>query len=189
MSAPPIEAPAEHTRDAIRRVAKPLFAEHGYSATSVRDIANATGVNAALVIRYFGSKEALFLETMSMDERFAGITDPPMPELGRSIVDRLVNHDGASRRFYTVLMRAADRPEIRAHVARAITEQIVEPLATQLGGDDARDRARLIAAQITGLLNELWIVEEPEITNMPKDRIVDLYGASIQALVDGRYSP
>lgn len=43
--------------------AEQLFAEKGFSGTSVRDIAEAAGVNLAMISYYFGSKEKL-LETM-----------------------------------------------------------------------------------------------------------------------------
>jgi AcrR family transcriptional regulator len=39
-----------------------LFAEHGYAAVSVRDIANAAGVNSALVGYYFGGKQGVLAE-------------------------------------------------------------------------------------------------------------------------------
>src|ERR1043166_6846658 len=39
--------------------AERLFAEHGFEGTSVRDIAQEAGVNAAMISYYFGSKEKL----------------------------------------------------------------------------------------------------------------------------------
>jgi AcrR family transcriptional regulator len=43
----------------IIRTAEALFAQHGYDGTSVRDIAEAAGVNSAMISYYFGSKEGL----------------------------------------------------------------------------------------------------------------------------------
>ncbi|UAY52097.1 TetR family transcriptional regulator [Ferruginibacter albus] len=40
--------------------AEKLFAEKGFSGTSVRDIADAADVNVAMISYYFGSKEKLF---------------------------------------------------------------------------------------------------------------------------------
>lgn len=39
-----------------------LFAEHGFSGTSVREIAKAADVNVAMISYYFGSKEKLLME-------------------------------------------------------------------------------------------------------------------------------
>ena len=41
-----------------------LFAEQGYSATSIRRIADGAGVNPALIHYYFGNKKTLLLEVM-----------------------------------------------------------------------------------------------------------------------------
>ena len=40
--------------------AETLFADRGFDGTSVRDIAEAAGINLAMVSYYFGSKEKLF---------------------------------------------------------------------------------------------------------------------------------
>ncbi|WP_229072744.1 TetR/AcrR family transcriptional regulator [Actinoplanes sp. DH11] len=51
---------AAATRQLLLDAARRRFAEDGYSATSVRDIATDAGVNVALISRYFTSKEGLF---------------------------------------------------------------------------------------------------------------------------------
>lgn len=43
----------------IIEAAEQLFAKHGYGSTSVRQIADAAGVNLAMISYYFGSKEKL----------------------------------------------------------------------------------------------------------------------------------
>lgn len=43
----------------IMEAAEKLFADRGFSGTSVRDIAEAAGVNLAMISYYFGSKEKL----------------------------------------------------------------------------------------------------------------------------------
>lgn len=47
----------------ILEIAEKLFAEHGYDATSVRQIAKEADINVAMISYYFGSKEKL-LETL-----------------------------------------------------------------------------------------------------------------------------
>lgn len=49
-----------NTRDRILEVARDLFAQRGYAATSVRDIAIAAEANLAAVGYHFGSKDALY---------------------------------------------------------------------------------------------------------------------------------
>lgn len=47
------------TKDRILDAAEELFAEHGFAATSMRQLTQAAGVNLAAVHYHFGSKEAL----------------------------------------------------------------------------------------------------------------------------------
>ena len=69
------EAPAARrlTADARRRqlfeVALSLFAEHGYAATTMDDIAESAGVTKPLVYQHFESKRALYLELMDAVSR------------------------------------------------------------------------------------------------------------------------
>ena len=56
-STPPRRRGAAATRAAILAAAKSAFASAGYAGTGLREIAGAAGVNAALVTRYFGSKD------------------------------------------------------------------------------------------------------------------------------------
>ena len=52
------------TREGVRKVALTLFAERGYRATSMRDIAEALGMRAPSLYNHVRSKEALLVEIM-----------------------------------------------------------------------------------------------------------------------------
>jgi AcrR family transcriptional regulator len=53
-------AAATSSRDEIVRAAIPLFAAKGFEGTTVKEIADASGLNVSLVSYYFGSKLGLF---------------------------------------------------------------------------------------------------------------------------------
>src|SRR6202041_319663 len=55
------EANKQATRQALQQAADRLFAEHGVTQTTVRDIADAAGVTERTFFRYFGSKEDLII--------------------------------------------------------------------------------------------------------------------------------
>jgi AcrR family transcriptional regulator len=50
------------TRQALQQAADRLFAEQGYAATAVRDIAEAAGVTERTFFRYFAGKEELIID-------------------------------------------------------------------------------------------------------------------------------
>ncbi|NUP54174.1 MAG: TetR family transcriptional regulator [Catenulispora sp.] len=89
-------------RAVIRDEALRLFAEHGPDAVSVRQIAAAAGVSAALVVHHFGSKEALrevvdhhVLETFdAMLTEMTGEQAPDLydPAATGSLVEAVLRH-------------------------------------------------------------------------------------------------
>jgi AcrR family transcriptional regulator len=86
-------------------VALALFAEHGYAATTMDDIAEAAGVTKPLVYQHFESKRALYLELMDVFSR----------ELVTRIVKATANAEGPRRQVelgfaaYFELMVANER--------------------------------------------------------------------------------
>ncbi|VEG29583.1 TetR/AcrR family transcriptional regulator [Actinomyces howellii] len=63
MSTPRKRLPAAERRESILAAAAEVFGEYGYSAARTDAIAQLAGISQALVIRSFGSKEALFIAT------------------------------------------------------------------------------------------------------------------------------
>lgn len=66
---------AQQTRDEILRAARRLFAERGYSRTSVRHIAEEAGVSAQTVYDSIGSKQALVARLNDLIDAEAGIAE------------------------------------------------------------------------------------------------------------------
>lgn len=171
------------TPDAIRRAATTLFAERGFSATSLRDIADMAGSDPAVVVRQFGSKEKLFLEVLTLPEGFQGLVEGPLDTLGREILRRLFEADDAALRLYGTLLSALDRPEVRLYLEKSTTRDITDPLAARLSGADAELRAQLVAAQIGGLLTHLSLFASTT-DRVGSAAALDYYAIAIQALID-----
>ena len=76
------------TKAAILAAARTRFAAEGYRSASIRAVARDVGVDAALVVRYFGSKPGLFAAATDIDLRIPDLTDAPAGEHG----ERLVEH-------------------------------------------------------------------------------------------------
>lgn len=176
------------TPEAIKAAASALFAEHGFSGTSVRDIARLAGSDPAVVIRHFGSKEKLFLEVLTVPQSFQGLVEGPLQTLGRSILHRLFEADDSTLRLYRTLLGALDRPEVRAYLERSTTRHITEPLTARLSGPDADLRAQLIAAQIGGLLTHISLFEQTS-DLVAGAAAFDHYAVALQALIDPKEKP
>ena len=173
------------TKEAIGTAARRLFARHGYTATSVRAIAGLAGADPALVIRHFGSKERLFLETVAVEGRFDHITSGPLEGLGERLVRSLLT-EAPEVTFSTwrAMLRATDSDLVRARLISAMEEMFIAPLAPRLSGRDPELRARLVAAAVSGLLDAMAILSDRLIVEATVEQIVELYGPVIQVLVD-----
>jgi AcrR family transcriptional regulator len=121
------ERRAQLTRDEILRAARRLFAERGYSRTSVRDIAEAAGVSAQTVYDSVGSKQVLVMTLNDLIDEEAGIA---------GIV-------GAA-------MRTQDPVEIAAvppRVTRAILEHCADILHALVSGAQAEPDLQAVLAE------------------------------------------
>ena len=166
---------------AIWSAATQLFTEKGYAATSVRDIGAAAGVDPSLVIRHFGSKEQLFLETMQLDHN--PLLEGPLETLGERFIESMLSSDEQVRGVFIALMRASDSGEIGSQLRTAHEDAFVAPIKQRLEGPDADLRARLAASLVGGLLYSLWVVGDETLAAADHREIVRRYGALLQALI------
>ncbi len=77
------------TRARLLRVAGEMFAEEGYAAVSVRDLAERAGLTSGAIYGNFGSKAGLLLALIDagiLDELISGFIDEP-PEGVASVAD------------------------------------------------------------------------------------------------------
>jgi AcrR family transcriptional regulator len=176
----------EGTTAAIFAAARKLFSDRGYAGTPVRDIAAEAGVDAALVIRYFGSKELLFLETMQLDIDPVGMLDGPIETLGEDFIDFVLRSGDQMRSIYLALLRASDTNGINKQLRSVHESQFVEPLRARLIGDDADVRAHLAAALVGGMLYSLWVVGDEFLAAADHRDLVTHYGALLQQLITPR---
>jgi len=171
------------SKAAIGRAAADLFSHGGYAATSIRDIAHEADADPALVIRHYGSKEQLFLDTMRVPSDWTLHFDPPRETLGERIVRFVLATDPRVHTIYLALMRASDASDVAAALREAHEHAFVEPLREMLEGPDADLRARLVAAAIGGLLSALWLVGDEYLVTADRQTLITAYAGAIQQLI------
>jgi AcrR family transcriptional regulator len=176
---------SRHVKQSIRDAAAVLFAAQGYGATGIRDIATQAGVDPALVIRHFGSKEGLFLRTMQVRGEFGAVVSGPIDGLGRRMVTFLLSDqaDATLRGVYVALLRASDRLEVQEQLRESLNRNVIEPIAGRLDHPDAEIRARLFAAQMGGLMSALWVTSDTSLRDADPALLVDVYGALLQEAI------
>lgn len=113
------ERKKQRTRQLIADTARKLFAERGFEAVPVAEIARAAEVSEATVFNYFATKEDLFYDRLEAfeEEMLASIRDRPPGESVLSAFGRFVSAPRG--------LLAASDPERVEHLA-AITRVIAE---------------------------------------------------------------
>ena len=177
--------------------AQHLFAERGFHAVSVRDIAVEAGVNHALVHRYLGNKEAILKAAM---KRNTG------PVLGaaraaasvREAVPSMFLELRASRPDYLKLLArmGMDRVSFEAvkpdFPAYALLIEMLKADAAQQGRE--LPDPRVLAAALTALaigwtVTEDWLVRASGLDDVAPQVVEASLDLILQSMVDGGSSP
>lgn len=150
---------AEQRRHQLFAVALELFAQRGYRATTMDDIAEAAGVTKPLLYQHFSSKRALYLELvdsiakdlLSAIRRAVMRADGPRQqvELGFAAYFRLVvSHEAEFRLLYG--RDHADDQEL-GRALRTVEDAIAEAIDPLIAAGLDADHRRLLAYGIVGM--------------------------------------
>jgi AcrR family transcriptional regulator len=183
----PTETPA-----AIRAAATRQFSELGFDRATIRSIASEAGVDPALVIHHFGSKQRLFVEAVQLpfppEELIAQLAGGRRSQVGeravRFILSVLANDD-ARARWLGLIRSAVTEPEATRVFREILTTRIFRPLAEQLGMDEAPLRASLAGSQVIGLVMARHIVLVEPIASLDEERLVEVLAPTIQRYLVG----
>src|SRR4029450_8634055 len=110
---------ADATKAAILEAARERFAASGYHGATVRAIALRAGIDPALVIRYFGSKENLFAVAAEFDLRLPDMSQLRKAETGAALVGHFFERWEGDDTLMALLRTAATN-EAAAQRMRAI---------------------------------------------------------------------
>src|SRR5918912_336079 len=77
---------SDGTRAAILTAARERFAADGFERATIRAIAADAGIDASMVMRYYGTKEKLFAAAASFDLRLPDLDGLPVDQLGAMLV-------------------------------------------------------------------------------------------------------
>lgn len=183
-------------RDAILAAARELFAGQGFKATTIRGVARAAGVDAALVYHYFGAKDDLFLAALDVpvDPRVVlpvvleGDLDTVAWRLLRTVL--AVWDDPAARLQLSALVRTAMASPAETSALRdALLLLILTPLAERLPGPDPERRAQFVATQMVGLLVSRYVLVLEPLASLPREEVVAWVAPNLQRYLTGEPPP
>src|SRR3954452_14383647 len=180
------------TREQIAVAARRQFADLGYERASFRRIAADAGVDPALVVHFFGTKEELFWQVMALPpviaEGLARLAEGPRATVGRRLAEMIVAglDDPASRTVVVGRIRCAStHPEAAALVSETVTRDLTA-LASAISDDRPETRAVLVGAQVVGLALARHVVLVEPLASMTSAEVVDASGSARETRESGR---
>ena len=144
------------TREKILAAARSHFSEVGYEGGTVRGIAAAAGVDPALVLHYFGSKEGVFRAAMDFPidpaEFIPVLLAPGLDGLGERLTRFFLDTwDSPAGQPLLGLIRSVVGSESAAGLMREfISREVLGRLAKALEVDQPKLRASLAASSLIG---------------------------------------
>ncbi|WP_417482450.1 TetR/AcrR family transcriptional regulator [Maricaulis sp.] len=182
---------AEATRAAILTAARDCFSHESYDQVGIRDIAQKAGVDAALICRYFGSKEDLFKLLLARPDKPLEIIEQGREGLSARVSEMVASKSGDPEAIedLLIMLRSASSKTAASLVRDTMVKRFDEPIARLLEGEYPALRARLMGSVIIGLIVS-EIIRGPWDGNgpVPDDflqRIQDLVRLSIKEFQPG----
>jgi AcrR family transcriptional regulator len=180
------------TQERIAAAARSLFAERGFQGTSIRAIATLAGVDPALVLHYYRSKQALFV----------AVTKLPFDQWAAA--SALIEDDPSTigARFVRFALRIWDDPELRPALLGILRSAVTDPGAAAMLRDlfsrqgpvlaierfapsHPQLRAELVASHLVGLAMARHILAMEPLASADPETIVAIVAPTIQGYVMG----
>ena len=177
---------AEATKAAILKAAKSRFSRESYDDVGMRDIARDVGVDAALISRYFGSKEDLFTAVLNSSGDKIRIIEGDRADFGQRMAHEAIYKEAEAGKLehMLIMLRSIGSTKAAELVQRNGQTCFFGPFEEWLGGPDAAVRARLAAGIVMGVS----IGSELCIDDLSEEQCADMHGRMaiiLQKLIDG----
>ena len=175
---------AAASKDALLRAAQALFGQEGFEGTTIREIGERAGVDAALIARYFGSKADLYIAAVMAEDAeerpgaYEGLEQ--MADVAMTQADRR-----GPGPILQAIVRSDTSAEIRAAARDLLEPRLVGPLAagmTAQGVDRPQLRAEVAVSALFGIILGRSLGWFDEIRSVPRDELVALIVDALGAI-------
>lgn len=183
---------SQTTRSRILNVAAQHFAAKPYGNVPLKEIAQDAGVSAPLIIKYFGSKEDLFIELIDFEHMAEAARETPFAELGRRMFEAVIaKTETTSPPLVPILVAAFDSSKIAKVVSErfdaALGDILVDRIESEAPGISSRSEAerryRMMLSIAVGypMLRASSLVEHESAGTPPN---IDVIAPSLQNILD-----
>ena len=184
---------APERRALIEQAATELFAQRGYAATTVEDIARAAGVTKPMLYRHFESKQELCIALLERyrDElvraplaRFdpdAGDAHAQLVVMTEAWLEHARSHPAATRLLFVPITGdpEVERVQRELHVRQRATQiALLREFAPALGDEEAEPMGEAMRSALAAMA--LWWIEHPDV---PSEAPVSVIVRMVEGLI------
>lgn len=176
---------SKDSRSRLLDAARTLFAENGYEKTTVRALGLRADVDPTLIARYFGSKAALYVESLRPEATTGGPVDLTDRAAVQAFLDRIAPR-GPTPALHAAI-RPHEDPELQTVAMGLLRTRLLDPIqnrATHSGHGDAELRAELVVAALAGIVISRSSGAFPELAAASSADVGALLADLIEGLVD-----
>jgi len=175
---------ASQTRADILSAARRRFGAEGYERTTLRAVASDVGVDAALVIRYFGSKQDLFAAAADFTIELPDLSGVDPDEIAGILLPRFFAVWEEDETFLALLRAAMTSPVAADALRRVFAEQVAPKLITATP-DNPIQRIGLMGAFVIGLATTRYVLVNPPIASLSREELSRWAAPVIRQLLVG----
>ena len=174
------------TREKILAAARFHFSDAGYEGATIRGIAGEAGVDPALVLHYFGSKEGVFAAAVEFPidpgEVLPGLLAPGLEGLGERLVRFFLGawDSPAGSPLLSLIRSVVGNERAAALVREFVRREVLGRIAEALELDQPQLRASLAASQLIGLAMLRYVVKLEPLASAEPDEVAAWLGPTVQ---------
>lgn len=151
----------------------------------MRAVAADVGVDPALVIRYYGTKEALFAQAVDLDLRLPDLTDVEPGDLAQALLPHFFRIWEDESTFLALLRASATHPAAAASLRSLFATQTAPALAAA-AVDHPAERSAVLGAIVLGLALSRNILQTPTLVEMTREEFARWLAPLIELTLLGR---
>jgi AcrR family transcriptional regulator len=183
MTTPRPTSRAEQRRRSEARIldaAARVFVADGYERTTIRAVASAAGVDAGLVMHYFGSKQELYRRVIDVAPvpEVSGTPGQAAEQILSSLADRLASEPVAS---LALLRSMLTNPEAASAASAGIARYEAQ-IAQAIPADDADLRAAIISAITLGITVSRHLIKSDNLATADPAQVIGLLRPCVLSL-------
>jgi AcrR family transcriptional regulator len=175
---------AAASKNALLQAAQTLFGQQGFEGTTIREIGERAGVDAALIARYFGSKADLYIAAVAAEDADGTPSEyEGLAQIADAVVTRADERGPGP--IFQAIVRSDTSAEIRDAALNRLARRLVGPAVANMkaqGVDHPELRAQVACSALIGISLGRSLGWFEEIRSVPRDELVALIVDALDAV-------